>query len=147
MPQVGTVVIEDDDEIGAGSWVDRATLGETRIGRGTKIDNLVQIAHNVSIGPDSVIAALSGISGSASLGKGATLAGQSGVAGHLTIGANVTISGKSAVFKDLQDGAFVSGIPARPHRQWMKQQAQFARVGKLRDRLLAQLHKLEEESK
>lgn len=135
VPQVGTVEVEDDVEIGANSTVDRAALGRTVIGRGTKIDNLVQIAHNVRIGAHTAIAALSGISGSTTLGRGAKLAGQSGVSGHLSLGDGVVVAGKAAVFKDLPDGAFVSGIPARPHRQWMRREAALNRIGELKQRV------------
>lgn len=128
VPQVGTVVVEDDVEIGANCAIDRAALGRTSIGRGTKIDNLVMIAHNCTIGPDSVLVAQVGISGSVSIGARATLAGQSGVAGHLRLGDDVIVSGKCAVFKDLPDGSFVSGIPARPHRQWLRREAALNRI-------------------
>lgn len=135
IPQVGTVVIEDDVEIGANATVDRATLGKTVIGAGTKIDNLVQVAHNVRIGAGSALAAQVGIAGSATLGEGATMGGQSGVSGHLSLGRNVTIAGKSAVFKDLADGAFVSGVPARPIRDWQRGQAALGRLEALRARV------------
>jgi len=135
VPQVGIVVIEDDVELGANVCVDRATLGETRVGRGTKVDNLVQIAHNVQIGEGSLLVAQVGISGSTRIGHHATFAGHSGAAGHLTIGNNVVVGAKSAVYKDLPDGAFVTGVPARPHREWLKANANLQRLDELRNRV------------
>ncbi|MDH4038771.1 MAG: UDP-3-O-(3-hydroxymyristoyl)glucosamine N-acyltransferase [Candidatus Krumholzibacteria bacterium] len=115
VPQIGRVVIEDDVEIGANSCVDRATTGETRIRRGSKIDNLVQIAHNVVLGEDSVLAAQVGISGSTEVGRGAVIGGQAGLAGHLTIGDGVTVGGQAGVTKSVPSGKVVSGYPARDH--------------------------------
>jgi UDP-3-O-[3-hydroxymyristoyl] glucosamine N-acyltransferase len=115
VPQVGRVVIEDDVEIGANTCVDRATTGETRIGRGTKIDNLVQIAHNVVVGPNTVIAAQAGISGSTEIGRGVVIAGQAGLAGHIVVGDGVTIGGQSGVTKTVPPHTVVSGYPAREH--------------------------------
>lgn len=114
IPQVGTVVVEDDVEIGANSAIDRAMLGETVIGRGTKIDNLVQIAHNVVIGEHCIIVAQVGISGSARLGRGVVLAGQVGVADHLTVGDGVIAEAQTGVATDLEPGARVFGTPALP---------------------------------
>ena len=115
IPQIGRVVIEDDVEIGANVTVDRATTGETRIGKGTKIDNLVHIAHNVTIGDNVAIVALVGISGSSQIGSGAILAGQVGITDHVSIGENAIIGAKSGVTKNVPSGAFVWGIPARDH--------------------------------
>lgn len=114
IPQIGTVVIEDDVEIGANVTIDRARFGMTIIGKGTKIDNLVQIAHNVEIGENSIIVAQSGISGSTKVGNGVIMAGQSGVVGHITIGDNSIIAAKSGVAKSLPPGSKVFGYPARP---------------------------------
>jgi len=115
IPQTGKVVIGDDVEIGANVTIDRATTGETRIGKGTKIDNLVHIAHNVNIGQNVVIVALVGISGSCQIGDGAILAGQAGINDHVSIGANAIIGAKAAVTKDVPSNAFFIGIPARHH--------------------------------
>jgi len=111
VPQIGIVVIEDDVEVGANTTIDRATLGETVIKRGTKIDNLVQIAHNVEIGENSVLAAQTGIAGSSKIGKNVLMGGQVGISDHVTIGDNVTIAAKSGVPKDIPSGSFVGGIP------------------------------------
>jgi UDP-3-O-[3-hydroxymyristoyl] glucosamine N-acyltransferase len=115
IPQIGTVVIEDDVEIGSNVSIDRARFGETRIHKGTKIDNLVQIAHNVEIGEGSIIIAQAGISGSTKVGKGATLAGQAGIVGHITIGENAIVGAQGGVTKSVAPNTFVSGYPARPH--------------------------------
>jgi UDP-3-O-[3-hydroxymyristoyl] glucosamine N-acyltransferase len=121
IPQVGTVDIEDDVEIGANSTVDRATLGRTVIGRGTKIDNLVQIAHNVVIGEYSVIAAQVGIAGSTRLGRNVTLAGQVGVVNHVTIGDGAKIGPQSGIPRSVPAGALLSsGVAAAPHHEWRK---------------------------
>ncbi len=130
IPQVGTVIIEDDVEIGANSTIDRATMtnGATIIKRGTKIDNLVQVAHNVIIGEDCCIAAQSGIAGSSELKDRVTMAGQSGVAGHLTISEGNIIFAKSAVTKDTPAGSYVSGFPARPHAQQLRIQASLRKL-------------------
>ncbi len=137
VPQVGIVVLEDDVELGANVCVDRATLGETRIGRGTKIDNLVQIAHNVTVGEGSLLVAQVGISGSTHLGHHVIMAGQAGAAGHLQIGDRVVVAAKSAVIKDVPDGGFVAGIPAQPHRDWLKSGAALRRMPAALERLRA----------
>jgi len=121
VPQIGNVVIGDDVEIGAGVTIDRGALGSTVIGKGTKIDNLVQIAHNVEIGEGSIIVAQVGISGSTKLGKYVILAGQVGLAGHLKIGNQVTVAAKSGVMTDIPDGEKWLGIPAQPDKKTKRQ--------------------------
>jgi UDP-3-O-[3-hydroxymyristoyl] glucosamine N-acyltransferase len=131
IPQVGRVVLDDDVEIGANAAVDRATLGATRIGRGTKIDNLVQIAHNVQVGEDTVIVAQVGISGSSQIGSRVTIAGQVGVVDHVRIGDNVVIGAQAGVTKDVPQGAVVLGSPAIPHLEFKRQLASTARLPQL----------------
>jgi UDP-3-O-[3-hydroxymyristoyl] glucosamine N-acyltransferase len=120
IPQIGIVVIEDDVEIGSNSVIDRAALEVTRIGRGTKIDNLVQIAHNCILGEDCMIVSQVGISGSTQLGNHVIMGGQVGVAGHLKIGDNVMIAAKAGVPGNIAANQMVGGIPAIPHREWLK---------------------------
>ncbi len=128
IPQVGRVVLEDDVEIGANVTVDRATLGATRIGRGTKIDNLVQIAHNVRVGEDTVIVAQVGISGSSQIGSRVTLAGQVGVVDHVRIGDDAVVGAQAGVTKEVPPGAIVLGSPAVPHLEFKRQLAATARL-------------------
>jgi UDP-3-O-[3-hydroxymyristoyl] glucosamine N-acyltransferase len=121
IPQTGIVQIEDDVEIGANTTIDRATLGKTVIGRGAKIDNLVQVAHNVVIGEHSVVAAQAGIAGSTRLGRNVTLAGQVGVVNHVEIGDGATIGPQSGIPQSVAPGAVLSGgIAAAPHHEWLK---------------------------
>lgn len=131
VPQIGRVIIEDDVEIGANVTVDRATIGVTRIKRGTKIDNLVQIAHNVEIGQDNLVVAQVGIAGSARLGDRVTLAGQAGIKDHVTIGADTVIGARGMVIGDIPPGGFYSGQPARSHAQEMRIQAAAGRLPEL----------------
>jgi UDP-3-O-[3-hydroxymyristoyl] glucosamine N-acyltransferase len=135
VPQVGIVVLEDDVELGANVCVDRAALGETRIGRGTKVDNLVQIAHNVEIGEHCLLVAQVGISGSTQIGHHTVFAGQSGCSGHLKIGSGVVLAARAAAFKDVPDGATMAGAPARPHREWLKANANVQRLDSLREKV------------
>ena len=128
IPQVGIVRVGDDVEIGAGTTIDRATFGETVIGRGSRLDNLVQVGHNVTIGEGSVLVAQSGVAGSTRLGRSVIMAGQSGAAGHLTIGDGAIVGAKSAVLADLAPGAFVVGHPAIDHREWKRAQAAWRRL-------------------
>lgn len=132
IPQAGIVVIEDDVEIGANTTVDRATLGRTVIARGAKIDNLVQIAHNVIVGESSVIAAQAGIAGSTRLGKNVTLAGQVGVVNHIEIGDGAVIGPQSGIPQSVPAGAVLSGgIAAAPHHEWLKVMALLPQLPKL----------------
>ncbi len=133
VPQIGTVVVEDDVEIGSCVCIDRAKFGATRIGRGTKIDNLVQVAHNVRIGPDCVIVGQTGIAGSAQLGAGVVLGGQTAVRDHVTLGDGSIAAARSAIAKDVPPGQTVSGMPALPHRQSLREQAALRHLPALRD--------------
>ncbi|HUP66390.1 MAG TPA: UDP-3-O-(3-hydroxymyristoyl)glucosamine N-acyltransferase [Thermoanaerobaculia bacterium] len=138
IPQIGIVRIEDDVDIGAGTTIDRAALGETVIGAGTKIDNLVQIGHNVKIGKGCLIVAQVGIAGSTEIGDYCVFAGHSGASGHLRLGNRVMVGAKSAVMKDYEGPVTLAGTPARPLREHLKSEALsrklpdlFARVGRL----------------
>ncbi len=131
IPQAGRVVIEDDVEIGAGTTIDRASVGESRIGRGSKIDNLVQIGHSCTVGEDSLLCAQVGLAGSSHIGNRVVLAGQAGVAGHLTIGDDVVLTAKSATSHDIPPGKVISGIPAFDNRDWLRSTAAFRRLGEM----------------
>lgn len=123
IPQIGTVVIEDDVEIYANTCIARATLGATRIGRGTKVDNLTHIAHNCNIGEDCAITALVGFAGSVTLKKHVSVGGMSGFNGHITVGENTVVMGKAGVTKDLPANSVVSGFPAVDHKKDLETQA------------------------
>ena len=135
VPQIGTVVIEDDVEIGANTCVDRATLGATRVGRGAKIDNLVQIAHNVQVGPLSLLMSQVGVAGSTKLGMGVIAAGQVGIVGHVDIGAGARLGAQSGVMNDVPAGETVAGAPSRPHAQWLKMMAALDLLPEMRKEL------------
>lgn len=135
IPQRGIVRIEDDAEIGACVTVDRATIGETVIGRGTKIDNLVQIAHNVKVGEDAIIVAQAGIAGSSKIGNRVILGGQVGIVGHINIGDGVMIGAKSGITSDVPKGAVLSGIPAIPHGDWLRAQSLYAKLPELKKKI------------
>jgi UDP-3-O-[3-hydroxymyristoyl] glucosamine N-acyltransferase len=128
VPQIGRVVIEDDVEIGAGTTVDRATLAETRIRRGAKIDNLVQVAHNCEIGEDAVVVAQTGLSGSTVLGRGAIVMAQVGSAGHLKVGDRAFVGARTGLHKDVPEGAHVFGSPQMEERAWHRAMAALARL-------------------
>jgi UDP-3-O-[3-hydroxymyristoyl] glucosamine N-acyltransferase len=130
IPQIGIVRIEDDVEIGAGTTIDRAALGETVIGEGTKIDNLVQIGHNVKIGKHCLLVSQVGIAGSTELGDYVSVAGQSGFSGHLKIGHRVQVAAKSAVLEDVPDDTKVMGSPALPFNEFARRRATLKRLAK-----------------
>jgi UDP-3-O-[3-hydroxymyristoyl] glucosamine N-acyltransferase len=149
VPQSGIAELEDDVELGANSCVDRATLGRTLIRRGAKIDNLVQLAHNVEIGPLSLIAAQTGISGSTKVGMGVAMAGQVGIVGHLDIGDGARLGAKAGVSNDVPAGETYSGYPAGPHREWLREQGAMRKLPELWKRvreLEKQLKKLQEDT-
>jgi UDP-3-O-[3-hydroxymyristoyl] glucosamine N-acyltransferase len=136
IPHTGIVQIDDDVEIGANNAIDRGTFGKTHIGRGVKTDNLVQIAHNVSVGENTILIAQVGISGSVTIGKNAILAGQAGVAGHLTIGDGAIVGPQTGVGKTVPDGQIVSsGIPEMPHRLWLRVQRLIPKLPEFSKRL------------
>ncbi len=128
IPQLGTVEIGDDVEIGSNVSIDRATTGKTRIGKGTKIDNLVQIAHNVQIGEHCIITAQNGFAGSSVVGNFVTFGAQGGVGGHLKVGDGVIAAARAGIINDIESGQTVSGFPARPHRDEMKKLAVLNRL-------------------
>ncbi|HKV42159.1 MAG TPA: UDP-3-O-(3-hydroxymyristoyl)glucosamine N-acyltransferase [Blastocatellia bacterium] len=130
--QTGTVVIEDDVEIGAGSAIDRASLGDTRIGQGTKIDNLVHVGHGCQIGRNCLLCAQVGLAGSTKLGDNVILAGQVGAAGHLTIGDGVVATAQSGIPSSVEAGKYISGSPAVTHQDWLKSSAIIPKLPELR---------------
>lgn len=135
IPQVGRVVLEDDVEIGANTAIDCASVGETRIKRGAKIDNLVQIGHSCTVDEDALICAQTGLAGSSVIGKRVILAGQVGIAGHLKVGDDAVITAKSATSHDIEPGKVISGIPGFDNREWLRSTAAFRRLGDLAQRL------------
>jgi UDP-3-O-[3-hydroxymyristoyl] glucosamine N-acyltransferase len=143
IPQVGGVIIEDDVEIGSNVSIDRATTGNTIIGAGTKIDNLVQIAHNVTIGRNSLIIAQVGIAGSTEIGDFVTLAGQVGIVDHVRIESGTMIGAQSGVLGHVAKGIY-SGSPVMPHRDWLKAQAVFARLPELHKKIRELEEKIKE---
>ena len=144
IPQGGGVAIEDDVEIGANTTIDRPAVGETRIGAGTKIDNLVQIAHGVTVGRDVLLAAQVGIAGSTTIEDRVTLAGQVGVAGHLTLGTGVIASAQTGIPNSVDAGSFVSGYPAIDNRDWLKSSAIFRRLPELKKAVTALQRRLDD---
>jgi UDP-3-O-[3-hydroxymyristoyl] glucosamine N-acyltransferase len=144
IPQIGGIVIEDDVEIGANSTIDRPAVGETRIGAGTKIDNLVQIAHGVTVGRNVLLAAQVGVAGSVTIEDDVTLAGQVGVAGHITLGKGVIATAQSGIPNSVDAGAFISGYPAIPNRDWLRASAVFRKLPELKKRLAELERRLKE---
>ena len=143
VPQIGNVIIEDHVEIGANSTIDRATMGSTVIRKGVKIDNLVQIAHNVEVGENSVLAAQIGVAGSTKIGKNCMIGGQVGIVGHITIGDNVKIAAQSGIASSLQDNEVVQGSPAFKYSEYQRAYVNFRNLSKLN----ARLNELEKELK
>jgi UDP-3-O-[3-hydroxymyristoyl] glucosamine N-acyltransferase len=131
IPQIGRVVIEDDVEIGACTCIDRAAFGVTVIERGAKLDNLIQVAHNVRVGGQTVIAAQTGISGSSRIGRGVRIGGQAGISGHLSIGDGASVGAQAGVTKDVPAGETVSGYPAKSHMKAMRLEAALRRLPEL----------------
>ncbi len=143
IPQIGNVIIEDNVDIGSACTIDRATLGATIIRKGVKLDNQIQIAHNVEIGKNTVIAAQTGIAGSTKIGKNCVIGGQVGFAGHLTIGNNIQIQGQSGITKNLKDKAKVQGTPAIKYTDYSKSYVYFKNLPKL----VTKINQLEKELK
>jgi UDP-3-O-[3-hydroxymyristoyl] glucosamine N-acyltransferase len=144
IPQAGIARLEDDVELGACSCIDRATLGETVVGRGTKIDNLVQVAHNVTVGPLSLLCAQAGISGSTTLGHGVVLGGQAGLAGHLKIGNLARIGAQAGVPQDVEEGASLMGTPTMPMLGWYRSSATFEKLPEMARELRALRKRVDE---
>lgn len=135
IPHIGRCIIGDDVEIGANTTIDRGSIDDTVVGRGTKIDNLVQIAHNVRIGENCIIIAQVGIAGSTTIGEGAVLAGQAGISGHISIGAGARVAAQAGVFGDIPAGETWSGYPARPHREALRASAALFKLAGMMRRL------------
>jgi UDP-3-O-[3-hydroxymyristoyl] glucosamine N-acyltransferase len=135
IPQIGTLIIEDDVEIGSNTSIDRASLNNTVIGKGTKIDNLVQIGHNVSIGSNSIIVSQVGIAGSSTVGRNVILGGQVGVRDHVRVGDNVRAGGGTGITKDVPANSTISGLPHMDHREWLRLQTYLKKLPDLADRL------------
>ena len=135
IPQTGRVVLEDDVEIGANTAVDRASVGETRVKRGAKIDNLVQIGHSCTIDEDALICSQTGLAGSSVIGKRVILAGQVGIAGHLKVGDDAVITAKSATSHDVEPGKIISGIPGFDNKEWLRSTSVYRKLGDLAKRL------------
>lgn len=135
VPQVGNVVLEDDVEIGAHDGIDRAAMGSTVIGHGTKIDNLVHIGHNCKIGPNCLIVAQTGISGSTIVGHNVTFGGQVGTVGHIHIGANSVYAARSGIIGNMPEGVFCAGFPVQPHTEWLRMQAAMKHLPELQKKL------------
>lgn len=146
IPQTGNVVLEDCVEIGANTTVDRSTMGSTVIRKGTKLDNLIQIAHNVEVGQNTAIAAQTGVAGSSKIGAGCVIGGQVGIAGHLHIGDRTTIAAQSGVIADIAAGATVMGSPSFDHKDYVKSYVVFRKLPKLARRI-EQINKKLEENK
>ena len=135
IPQTGRVILEDDVEVGANTAIDSASVGETRIKRGAKIDNLVQIGHSCTVDEDALICSQTGLAGSSVIGKRVILAGQVGIAGHLKVGDDAVITAKSATSHDIENGKVISGIPGFDNRDWLRSTAAFRRLGEMAQKI------------
>ena len=144
IPQVGNVILEDDVEIGAATCVDRATLGSTIVKRGVKLDNLVQIAHNVVVGEDTIMVSQVGIAGSTQIGRHCTFGGQVGTAGHIKIGDNVTIGARGGATGNVEGNQVLSGVPLMPHKEWLKSTMSLAKLPEMRKELNKLKKRMEE---
>ena len=143
IPQIGNVIIEDNVEIGAATTIDRATLGSTIIRKGVKLDNQIQVAHNVEIGENTIIAAQSGIAGSTKIGKNCMIGGQAGIVGHITIGNNVRIQAQSGISRNIKDNEIIQGSPAIGYSDFNKSYVYFKKLPEL----AATIHSLQKEIK
>lgn len=144
IPQVGHVILEDDVEIGANTCVDRATMGQTVVAQGCKLDNLIQIGHNVRVGAHTVMAAQAGISGSTRIGRHCTFGGQSATAGHITTGDNLIVGARGALSGNTKGDQVVSGVPAFAHREWLKASKTFQHLPRMRRELTEMRQKIEQ---
>jgi UDP-3-O-[3-hydroxymyristoyl] glucosamine N-acyltransferase len=135
VPQIGNVIIEDNVDIGAGTTIDRATLGSTIIRKGVKLDNQIQIAHNVEVGENTAIAAQTGIAGSSKIGKNCLIGGQVGIVGHIHIGNGVKIQAQSGIGRNIKDGEMIQGSPAIGYSEYNKAYVHFKNLPKIEDRL------------
>ena len=147
VPQVGNVVLEDDVEIGAHVGIDRAAMGSTVIGHGTKIDNLVHIGHNCRIGANCLIVAQTGISGSTTVGDNVTFGGQTGTVGHINIGGNSVYAARSGIISDMPEGVFCAGFPVQSHVEWLRMQAAMKHLPEVRKKVRQIEKKLEGQNK
>jgi UDP-3-O-[3-hydroxymyristoyl] glucosamine N-acyltransferase len=144
IPQTGSVIIEDDVEIGSGSVIDRASIGATTVGRGTKVDNLVQIGHGSSVGENTLLCAQVGLAGSTQVGNEVILSGQVGVAGHLKIGDRVVATAQSGIPNSVEPDKVISGYPAIDNRNWLKSSAIFAQLPQLQKEMRAMKERLDQ---
>lgn len=135
VPQIGNVIIEDNVDVGAGTTIDRATLGSTIIRKGVKLDNQIQIAHNVEVGENTAIAAQTGIAGSSKIGKNCLIGGQVGIAGHIQIGNRVKVQAQSGIGRNIKDGEVIQGSPAFGYNDWNKAYVHFRNLPKIEDRI------------
>ncbi|MEN8152571.1 MAG: UDP-3-O-(3-hydroxymyristoyl)glucosamine N-acyltransferase [Acidobacteriota bacterium] len=144
IPQTGSVVIEDKVEIGANSCVDRAVMGTTKIGKGTKIDNLVQVGHNVQVGTNTIIVSMAGISGSTNIGNNVVIGGQAGFGQHVNVGDGAKVAGQAGVTKDVPAGTIVSGYPAKDHMKAIKEEIHIRNLPTMAKKIKEQAKKIEE---